>query len=67
MVVLIGVVVMKRHFLLIIILIIIGLFIAFSAAAHPYDNSLTLIEHTTNDTIVWRDEIYENIQEHDLK
>lgn len=40
---------MKRHFVLIIILIILGLFIAFSAASHPYDEPLTLIEHKTDD------------------
>jgi len=44
----------KRHFVLITILILIGLFIAFSAAAHPYDGPpheapLTFIEHKTDD------------------
>jgi hypothetical protein len=39
----------KRHFVLITILILIGLFIAFSAAAHPYDAPLTFIEHKTDD------------------
>ena len=39
---------MKRHFVLIIILIILGLFIAFSAASHPYDDPLTFIEHKTD-------------------
>jgi hypothetical protein len=54
MVVLIGGLIVKRHFVLILILIIIGLFIAFSAAAHPYDGPpydapLTFIEHKTED------------------
>ena len=49
MVVSIGGLVMKRHTVLIIILILIGLFIAFSAAAHAYDSSLTFIEHKTDD------------------
>ena len=40
---------MKRHTVLIIILIILGLFIAFSAAAHAYDAPLTFIEHKTDD------------------
>jgi hypothetical protein len=48
MVLSIGVLVMKRHFVLVIILIIIGLFIAFSAAAHPYDDPLTFVEHKTD-------------------
>lgn len=44
----------KRHFVLVIILILIGLFIAFSAAAHPYhgpphEAPLTFIEHKTDD------------------
>ena len=39
-----GLVMKKRHFVLVIILILIGLFIAFSAAAHPYDNPLTIVE-----------------------
>jgi len=65
MVALIGGLVMKRHFVLIIILIIIGLFIAFSAAAHPYDSPLSVIEHKTDDVEIWREEIYEQIQEHD--
>ena len=39
----------KRHFVLITILILIGLFIAFSAAAHPYDEPLTFKLHTTKD------------------
>ena len=39
----------KRHFVLVIILILIGLFIAFSAAAHPYDDPLTFIKHKTDD------------------
>ena len=39
----------KRHFVLVIILILIGLFIAFSAAAHPYDAPFTYIEHKTDD------------------
>ena len=56
---------MKRHFVLIIILIIIGLFIAFSAAAYPYDSPLTVIEHKTDDVEIWREEIYEQIQKHD--
>jgi hypothetical protein len=54
---------MKRHTVLIIILIILGLFIAFSAAAHAYDSPLTSIEHKTDDIEIWRDEIYEKIQE----
>ena len=33
----------KHHFVLIIVLIILGLFIAFSAAAHPEDSQLTFI------------------------
>ena len=50
----IGGLVVKRHIVLIIILILIGLFIAFSAAAHPYDGPphaapLTFIEHKTDD------------------
>jgi hypothetical protein len=45
---------MKRHIVLIIILILLGLFLAFSAAAHPYDGPpydapLTFIEHKTDD------------------
>lgn len=45
---------MKRHTVLIIILILIGLFIAFSAAAHPYDGPphdapMTFILHKTDD------------------
>jgi hypothetical protein len=48
---------------LVIILILIGLFIAFSAAAHAYDSPLTSIEHKTDDIEIWRDEIYEKIQE----
>ena len=49
-----GLVMKKRHFVLVIILILIGLFIAFSAAAHPYDAPphdapLTFIEHKTDD------------------
>lgn len=40
---------MKRHFVLVIILILIGLFIAFSAAAHPDDAALTCIARTTDD------------------
>ena len=44
----------RRHFVLVIILILLGLFIAFSAAAHPYDGPpheapLTFIEHKTDD------------------
>ena len=46
--------VMKRRIVLIIILILLGLFIAFSAASHPYDGPphdapLTFIEHKTDD------------------
>ena len=48
---------MKRHIVLIIILILIGLFIAFSAAAHPYDAPLTFRKHLTDDGRV----IYSNI------
>jgi len=58
-----GLVMKKRHFVLITILILIGLFIAFSAAAHPYDSPLTSIEHKTDDIEIWREEIYEKIQE----
>jgi hypothetical protein len=51
---LIGGSIMKRHFVLVIILILLGLFIAFSAASHPYDGPphnapLTFIEHKTDD------------------
>ena len=50
MVVIIGELVMqKRQFALITILILIGLFIAFGAAAHPYNEPLTFKLHTTND------------------
>jgi hypothetical protein len=53
---------MKRHIVLIIIFLLLGLFIAFSAASHPYegppyDAPLTFIEHQTEDG---RD-IYTNI------
>ena len=46
--------VMKRHIVLIIVVMLLGLFIAFSAAAHPYDGPpheapLTFIEHKTDD------------------
>jgi hypothetical protein len=44
-----GLVMKKRHFVLVIILIILGLFVAFSAASHPYDDPLTFIEHKTDD------------------
>ena len=49
-----GLVMKRRHFVLVIILILLGLFIAFSAAAHPYDGPpheapLTFIEHKTDD------------------
>jgi hypothetical protein len=57
MVTLIGGLVMKRHFVLVIILILLGLFIAFSAAAHPYDSPLTFIPHKTEDGRI----IYTNI------
>lgn len=45
---------MKRHIVLIIIVLLLGLFIAFSAAAHPYegppyDAPLTFIKHKTDD------------------
>ena len=45
---------MKRHWVLIIILLILGLFIAFSAASHPYEGipqetPLAFIEHKTED------------------
>jgi len=45
---------MKRRIVLIIILILLGLFVAFSAASHPYDGPphdapLTFIEHKTDD------------------
>ncbi len=44
---------MKRHWVLIIILVFLGLFIAFSAAAHPYEElpqeaPLAFIEHKTD-------------------
>jgi len=44
-----GLVMKKRHFVLVIILTLIGMFIAFSAAAHPYDDPLTFILHKTDD------------------
>jgi len=45
---------MKRHIVLIIILILLGLFIAFSAAAHPYDAPLTFRKHLTDDgRVIW--------------
>ena len=45
---------MKRRIVLVIILILVGLFLAFSVAAHPYagspyDAPLTFIEHKTDD------------------
>jgi len=40
---------MNRRIVLVIILILLGLFMAFSAASHPYDEPLTFILHTTND------------------
>lgn len=40
---------MKRHIVLIIIFILIGLFIAFSAASHPYDDPFAFIEHKAED------------------
>lgn len=45
---------MKRHLVLIVILLIIGLFLAFSAAAHPYEGipqnaPLAFIKHKTDD------------------
>ena len=45
---------MKRRIVLVIILILLGLFLAFSAASHPYDGPphgapLTFIEHKTDD------------------
>jgi hypothetical protein len=49
MVVSIGGLDMKRHIVLIIILILLGLFIAFSAASHSYDDPLTFILHKTDD------------------
>ena len=58
-----GLVMKKRHFVLITILILIGLFIAFSAAAHPYDSPLTFIDYKTDDVEILREEIYEKIQE----
>ena len=52
-----GLVMNRRHFVLVTILILIGLFIAFSAAAHPYEEPLTFRKHLTNDGRV----IYSNI------
>jgi hypothetical protein len=44
----------KRHFVLVIVLILLGLFIAFSAAAHPYDEPLTFRKHLTDDgRVIW--------------
>lgn len=40
---------MKRHIVLIIILLILGLFVAFSAASHSYDSALIFIEYETDD------------------
>jgi len=40
---------MKRHIVLIIILILLGLFIAFSAASHFYDEPLKFFSHTTDE------------------
>ena len=48
---------MKRHMVLVIILILIGLFVAFSAAAHPENSPLTFRKHLTDDGRV----IYSNI------
>jgi hypothetical protein len=48
---------MKQHNTLKIILILCGLFIAFSASAHPYDKPLTFRKHLTDDGRV----IYSNI------
>jgi len=48
---------MKRHMVLVIILILIGLFVAFSAAAHPENSPLTFIPHKSEDGRV----IYTNI------
>jgi hypothetical protein len=35
----------RRHFVLVVILILFGLFMAFSAAAHPYDEPLIFCKH----------------------
>jgi hypothetical protein len=48
---------MKRHIVLVIILILLGLFIAFSAAAHPYEEPLTFMPHRSEDGRI----IYTNI------
>jgi len=47
----------KRHFVLVVILILLGLFIAFSVAADPYDEPLTFRKHLTDGGRV----IYSNI------
>ena len=44
----------KRHIVLVIIILLIGLFVAFSAASHPYEGPpyeapMTFILHTTDD------------------
>lgn len=44
-----GSVMQKRHLVLITLLIPIGLFVAFDAAAHPYNEPLTFKLHTTKD------------------
>ncbi len=56
---------MKRHIILVIVLLIIGLFIAFSAAAHPYEGPpheapFTFLPHVTDDGRP----IYTNIPKH---
>jgi hypothetical protein len=48
---------MKRHIVLVIIIIIVGLFLAFSAAAHPEYSPFTFIPHKTEDGRI----IYSNI------
>lgn len=44
----------KRHIVLVILILLIGLFVAFSAASHPYEGPpyeapMTFILHTTDD------------------
>ena len=56
---------MKRHIILVIVLLLLGLFIAFSAAAHPYEGPpheapFTFIGHVTDDGRP----IYTNIPKH---
>jgi len=49
-----GEIFVKRHIVLVIIILLIGLFVAFSAASHPYEGPpyeapMTFILHTTDD------------------